>query len=97
MAIDPAQIELTPEQKERLAALAERTGRPYADIVDDWLSNVSLPEEDGVHQSEKSSQTAYEAFAALGAIGCFGGPSDLSTNPKYLEGFGADAKSPHSD
>ena len=97
MTIDPAQIELTPEQKERLAALAERTGRPYADIVDEWLASVSLSQENGEHQSGQTPRTAYEAFAAVGAIGCFSGPSDLSTNPKYLEGFGADAKSPHSD
>ena len=32
-----------------------------------------------------------EALEAVGAVGCFDGPSDLSTNPKYMEGFGTNA------
>lgn len=97
MVIDPAEIVLTPEQKRRLAALADRVGRPYADIVDEWLSSVSLPEDNDEEPSGQSTRTAFEAFAAVGAVGCFSGPSDLSTNPKYMEGFGSDAKSPDAD
>lgn len=34
-------------------------------------------------------RTAYDAFREAGLIGCApGGPSDLSTNKKYMEGFG---------
>lgn len=33
--------------------------------------------------------TAYDALVATGLLGCVtGGPPDLSTNPKYMEGFG---------
>jgi hypothetical protein len=38
------------------------------------------------HTQEES---AYDAFKRAGLIGCIkDGPSDLSTNPKYMEGFG---------
>jgi hypothetical protein len=34
-------------------------------------------------------RTAYDAFQELGLIGCVkNAPSDLSTNPRYFEGFG---------
>lgn len=36
-----------------------------------------------------TGMTAYEALVATGLLGCVsGGPPDLSTNPKYMEGFG---------
>jgi hypothetical protein len=35
------------------------------------------------------SETAYDAAKRLGLIGgCKGGPSDLATNPRHMEGFG---------
>jgi len=38
---------------------------------------------------EEGAQSAYDAFQALGVIGCMkDGPVDLSTNPKHMEGFG---------
>ncbi len=93
MSIDPATIELTPLQRERLAAIAERTGKGYSSIVDELLAAVPLAPTEGNGSSQEISQprTAYEAFAAVGAIGCFEGPPDLSTNPKYMEGFGINA------
>ncbi|QDV80799.1 hypothetical protein [Botrimarina mediterranea] len=40
-------------------------------------------------QGQSSEESAYEAALRLGIIGCVtDGPSDLSTNPKHLEGFG---------
>lgn len=34
-------------------------------------------------------QSAYDLAKAAGVIGCArGGPKDLSTNPRYFEGFG---------
>jgi hypothetical protein len=98
MAIDPAQIELTDQQKERLAAIAERAGRPYSELLDEWLSGIPIPEENGEPDPTKPRpKNLYEAFAAVGAIGCFSGPPDLSTNPKYMEGFGTNAKRSNAD
>lgn len=39
--------------------------------------------------SPATEESAYDAFKRAGLIGCIkDGPSDLSTNPKYMEGFG---------
>ena len=47
------------------------------------------------HQSEQNGarafdggQTVFDAFDRAGLIGCFSGRGDVSTNPKYMEGFG---------
>ena len=37
MAIDIREIELTEEQKRRIAELAEQTGRPWKEILDEQL------------------------------------------------------------
>lgn len=99
MSIDPTAIELTPRQKDRLAAIAERTGKDCSTVVDELLSSVPLPatEGNGSAQTAGKPRTAYEAFAAVGAIGCFEGPPDLSTNPKYMEGFGINASRRNTD
>ena len=108
MAIDPAQIELTKRQKERLANLAEREGKGYAQVLDELLSSAPLvsngiplancdPDNLGPDNLSGSQQTAYDALAAIGAIGCIKAPPDLSTNPKYMEGFGTNAKRTDSD
>lgn len=40
-------------------------------------------------RNEAKPRTAYDAAKAAGIIGCErGGPKDVSTNPKYFEGFG---------
>ena len=37
----------------------------------------------------KPRRSAYDMFKEAGLIGCIrGGPKDLATNPKYMEGFG---------
>lgn len=39
-------------------------------------------------RAQPKPRTAYDAAKAAGVIGCErGGPKDLSTNPKYFEGF----------
>lgn len=41
----------------------------------------------------EAPKPAISVLDALGdLVGCFEGPPDLSTNPKYMEGFGEDGK-----
>ena len=95
MLNDPSAITLTPEQKARLASIAERTGKDYSAVVDELLSTISLPDADT--GNENGPQNLLEALEAVGAIGCIDGPADLSTNPKYMEGFGVNASRRNSD
>jgi hypothetical protein len=41
MAIDIQEIELTEEQKRRIAELAEETGRPWKEILDEQLAEAT--------------------------------------------------------
>jgi hypothetical protein len=46
--------------------------------------------------SAAGAGTLHDALAVAGLLGCIDdGPTDLSTNPKYMEGFGE--HEPHSD
>ena len=73
MSIDPKEIELTPEQRKMLAEKAERSGVGYSVLLDEWLG-LSVPDADGVNLP-----TVLERMKAIGAVGCFEGPGDLST------------------
>ena len=45
----------------------------------------------GSREVPVEDESAHAAFVRAGVIGCVkGGPSDLSTNSKYMEGFGRD-------
>ncbi len=41
MAVDIREIELTEEQKRRIAELAEETGRPWKEILDEQLADAA--------------------------------------------------------
>jgi hypothetical protein len=94
MAVDPAQIDLTPEQRRRLASLAEQTGRGWTELVDDLLDLAPAAlESQSTAAVEPNGEAApakslYDVLTERGILGCFDGPTDLSTNPKHMEGFG---------
>jgi len=103
MAIDPAQIELSVAQKKQLARIAEKKGKDYSAIVDELLSSVAFSgqnrtsvtrervaqvEDDFVEDDFTDEPSLYNELARRGILGCFDGPTDLSTNPKHMEGFG---------
>jgi hypothetical protein len=92
--VDPAQIKLTTEQRHRLAVLAERTGKNWTELVDDLLDSIPFvqpAEPAGASKTNGESlrdRTLYDVLSERGILGCFDGPTDLSTNPKHMEGFG---------
>ena len=84
MSTSPDQIVLTPAQQERLADIADETGKPWQELLDAAISSLE-PRASPTNGQE----TVYDAMVRLGLLGCLkGGPPDLSTNPKYMEGFG---------
>jgi hypothetical protein len=82
----PNQIVLTSEQRERLARLVEETGRPWPELLEEALAAYHpRPASPNCQEGE----SFFDRASRSGLIGCVqGGPSDLSTNPKYMEGFG---------
>ena len=94
MAIDPTEFDLTPEQRQRLAILAEESGKNVGEVVDELLD--AAPATMGAKPSGWSEagsnalqdKSLYDVLLERGILGCFDGPTDLSTNPKHMEGFG---------
>ena len=69
--------------KQKLEAEAREKGVSPSEIVRQVL-------EEHVRQ-QKPRETCYDLAKRLGIIGVFkGGPTDLSTNPAHMEGFGRD-------
>lgn len=54
------------------------------------LDFVELMQKEAEHEEISSSKKTEVSFleAAREFIGCVEGPGDLSTNPKYMEGYG---------
>lgn len=89
MAINPKAIELTSEQQQRLADLADRSGQSWEEVFSEALS-AFRPRNGG--EPSASGRSFYDVMMEDGAIGIIkdGLPRDLSTNPQHLEGFGRD-------
>ena len=74
-------MKVTPEQKAKIEKLAERRGVTQTKAVMDLIEKEV---EDEPIQAKPGS--FLEAAGDL--VGSVEGPGDLSTNPKYMEGFG---------
>jgi predicted DNA-binding protein len=74
-------VRFSPEMRRRLQAVARRVGRRESDLVRDAVERQLAAEENPV--------TAYDLAKRAGLIGAAKGKvRDLSTNPKYFDGFG---------
>ena len=91
MSTNANDIHLTPEQREKIASISDRTGLPWEELLDNLLAKAAFPTVNG----QSDPRSALEAFQEAGVIGSIDGPGDLGTNPKHMEGFGRDE--PHAD
>jgi Arc/MetJ-type ribon-helix-helix transcriptional regulator len=74
-------VRFSPELRRRIQAAARRAGRRESDVIRDAVELQLAAEERGL--------TAYEQAKRAGLIGAAKGKvRDLSTNPKYFDGFG---------
>ena len=74
-------VRFSPEMRRRLQAVARRVGRGESDLVRDAVERQLAAEENPI--------TAYDLAKRAGLIGAAKGKvRDLSTNPKYFDGFG---------
>jgi hypothetical protein len=80
-------IHLTNEQQERLARLAAQTGKPWDEVFGEALQTL---EQQSRPANGAPQETVHAAMVRLGLLGCVqDAPADLSTNPRYMEGFGS--------
>lgn len=83
MPTDPNQIQLTAEQRELLAQKADETGRPWAELLEEFLASPKPKA-----RKPRPGRSFLDAMMERGMVGAMEGPGDLSTNPKHMEGFG---------
>jgi len=75
-------VRLSHETRRRLRAAARRRGTRESDLI-----RIAV---EGQLAAEEASLTAYDHAKKAGLIGMVKGTvRDLSTNPKYFEGFGS--------
>jgi hypothetical protein len=90
MSAEPQRIELTAEQTRLVMDWSARTGMTPQEVLDDVLRQY-VRRFGAECEGRVAGKSLYDALAWKGLIGCIkGGPTDLSTNPKYMEGFGKD-------
>jgi metal-responsive CopG/Arc/MetJ family transcriptional regulator len=76
-------VRVDPRLKQQLEAEAREEGVSPSEIVRRVLEEHL--------QKRPPRESAYDLAKRIGLIGVFkGGPSDLSTNPAHMEGFGRD-------
>ena len=81
MKDDRITVRFSPEVRRRLQAAARRGGRRESDLVREAV-DLQLA-------AEERALTAYDHAKRSGLIGAAKGKvRDLSTNPKYFDGFG---------
>jgi len=82
-------LQLGADLERRVEELARITGMAPADVVSDALEEYVARRGNGTELAE--GETLYDRAKRADLIGCLkGAPEDLSTNPKYMEGFGRD-------
>lgn len=81
----PQHLDLTPEQALLLSELTLRTRKSPEQVVEDALRQYS----DKSSQNDLVGVSLFERLERDDLVGSIDNcPSDLSTNPKYMEGFG---------
>ena len=57
---------------------------------------VELEIQSRAETSSLRERTLFDVLTERGILGCYDGPTDLSTNPKHMEGFGEPRNSKNS-
>ena len=93
MIVDPSNIELSVEQRRCLAELSEETGKPWPTVFSEALASYKTAKERA--SSDVPEESFYDAAVRVGLLGSIDdAPPDLSTNRKYMEGFGRSGADP---
>ena len=88
MTVNPEHIQLSDDQKQDLARIADETGKPWAEVLSEAIQSYRHSRRRGPN-GHHSTTSLYDALKGDGLIGIAkDAPSDLSTNPMHIEGFG---------
>jgi hypothetical protein len=88
MATDFRQIDLDDHQRHLLATAADQLGVPWPEIFEKAIAPLAETKPE-LRKENGSAETPYEVLSHHGLIGCIEGTSpDLSTNKKYMQGYG---------
>ena len=78
-------IRVSASTRKELRRRASAAGRKESDLVRDAIRDYLK------QPKRRPKRSLYDAWKERGLVGCLKRvPNDLSTNPKYLEGFGRD-------
>lgn len=90
MSTAPEPFTFTPELNLKLDEIVALTGKPPERVVDEALADYRERAAKEKHVTEEGEESALEAAIRMGLrLGSIDDlPADLSTNPKYMEGFG---------
>lgn len=88
MATDFRQIDLDDHQRHLLANAADKLGLPWPEVFEQAIAPLAERKPKSGEQNG-ATETPYEILSRHGLIGCIEGtPPDLSTNKKYMQGYG---------
>ncbi len=78
--------------RQRIEALARRRDSSPQDIVRQAFNEFEARHANDELSQIEEEETIFDRMKKLGVIGCYDAesPGDLSTNRKYMEGFGRD-------
>lgn len=85
-------VQLDPKTQAELEALAQADGTSAERKLSELVHEAhEARARNGAHAESVAEESFLQAAFRLGAVGCVkGGPTDLATNPKHLEGLGED-------
>jgi predicted transcriptional regulator len=84
----PVTIEVTPAQKRRLEQRADETGQSLKAVVAAAIDREFSPSQSKGSEEGGAVQEGSFLDGIEHLVGSVDGPSDLSTNPKHMEGYG---------
>lgn len=75
-------IRIPKKLEQGVQRLVKSTGKSESEIVRAALEDYC--------RRQGGEPSCYDLAASAGVLGCGSGPEDLSTSPKYMEGFGSE-------
>jgi len=88
------EFQLDAELQRRIETFAQGEGCTPAQVVREAFEQFEAQRHNGGHRKaldQADAETVYDVWTRAGLIGCIDDPdlpTDLSTNPKHMEGFG---------